>query len=389
MKESKKKEKSKHSNRKFLMINLLMGVTIGILIAIIRIKNEKLGIEYVKLNVWVILIVLIFYLSLCLQIIVHEAGHYLFGRLSGYTLHIFRIGSIAFVKANDKVVVKRMKIPGTAGQCIMNPPDCKPEEIPFILYNIGGVLLNLIVSIISIALYFIIPNVIYLSEFLMTFGVCGIFTGIMNGIPIRTKLINNDGYNIKEMLSEQTARRAFWIQLKVTAAFMNNIPLTHMPEEWFAIDTDLKESSSLLTSLAIYNSQRFLYNMEFQKARERMHMLLEEATNMIGFQRNELMCELFFCEMILNEDVADINKLYTKELKKFIKMTLLSLSKQRLLYSYHLLVTKDSKLMEKHSTLFHKVAKKYPFQVEIDMERKLYDYVTNLSKEREMSEHIV
>ena len=57
-----------------------------------------------------------------LQLILHEAGHYLFGRLTGYTFVSFRIDNYTWIKENGKLVLKRFKIPGTGGQCLMMPP---------------------------------------------------------------------------------------------------------------------------------------------------------------------------------------------------------------------------------------------------------------------------
>lgn len=56
-----------------------------------------------------------------IQIIIHEAGHLVFGLLSGYEFVSFRIGSITLAKYDNKYCFKRFHIAGTGGQCLMMP----------------------------------------------------------------------------------------------------------------------------------------------------------------------------------------------------------------------------------------------------------------------------
>jgi hypothetical protein len=73
---------------------------------------------------------------------IHETGHLIFGRLTGYTLLMFRIGSIAFINDTGRIRIKKYSAPGSAGQCLMKPPEYKQGRNPFVLYNIGGVILD-------------------------------------------------------------------------------------------------------------------------------------------------------------------------------------------------------------------------------------------------------
>ena len=82
------------------------------------------------------------------QVVVHEAGHLVFGLLTGYQFSSFRIGSFMWVKLEGKLKLKRYSLAGTGGQCLMAPPEMVDGKVPYVLYNLGGCLANLIVSVI-------------------------------------------------------------------------------------------------------------------------------------------------------------------------------------------------------------------------------------------------
>lgn len=81
-------------------------------------------------------------LSFWLQAILHEGGHLVCGLLSGYRFLSFRVGSFTLLRQNGRLVLRRFYLPGTGGQCLLEPPD--GDEVPFRLYNLGGGLANLL-----------------------------------------------------------------------------------------------------------------------------------------------------------------------------------------------------------------------------------------------------
>ena len=62
------------------------------------------------------------YAAMFFHMIVHEAGHLVFGLLTGYKFSSFRILSFLWQKEDDGLKLKRLKVAGTAGQCLMAPP---------------------------------------------------------------------------------------------------------------------------------------------------------------------------------------------------------------------------------------------------------------------------
>ena len=125
------------------------------------------------------------YASFLVHIVLHEAGHLVCGLISGYRFLFFRIYSLMLVKNEGKLRLKKFKIAGTAGQCIMLPPDGTAyEEIPFFLYNSGGVLSNLIFSAIFALMYIAVPLPPMFNVVFPTLSVLGMVLAVTNGIPV-------------------------------------------------------------------------------------------------------------------------------------------------------------------------------------------------------------
>ncbi|MFI3201896.1 MAG: hypothetical protein R3Y54_10315 [Eubacteriales bacterium] len=110
----KKQKKNKFSKMIVTIISLLIGALLGAFLGSRMSDDTSLEIFLYEL-----LAVLI---AGYIQIIIHEAGHLIFGFISGYRFISFRIGNFMWMQENGKLRVKRLKIVGTGGQCLMAPP---------------------------------------------------------------------------------------------------------------------------------------------------------------------------------------------------------------------------------------------------------------------------
>lgn len=186
------------------------------------------------------------YAAILVHLIIHEAGHLVFGLLSGYKFSSFRIFSLMWVKEGGKIKLRRLSIAGTGGQCLMTPPDIVDGKIPIILYNLGGSLMNIIVGVVSLGLFFAFENVPFLSTVMLLFTVIGFILAIMNGIPMRLGTVDNDGYNAFALTRNAEAMRSFWLQMKTNDQIAKGVRLKDMPDEWFAVPSDEAMKNSMV-----------------------------------------------------------------------------------------------------------------------------------------------
>ena len=131
MKKENKKNKKNKGGLLSTIICMLIGAAFGLMSVIFI---EEYGLEAKSAFTFLVVSVV----SFMLHIIIHELGHMEAGLISGYKFSSFRVGSLTWIKENGKIKLKRYKIKGTGGQCLMIPPENDEENYPVIFYNLGG-----------------------------------------------------------------------------------------------------------------------------------------------------------------------------------------------------------------------------------------------------------
>lgn len=355
-----------------IMLPMLAGAICGILIAIQLIQLGAFE-EYssiMKTTFLMAIMLLEIYLGIFLQIILHETGHLIFGLLTGYRFCSFRIMNFMWIKTNGKIKFKKLSLVGTGGQCLMVPPDRDNDNIPVVLYNIGGVLVNLIDSLIFFLIYQWCKDIPYLSILLLILVIWGIESALVNGIPMNVGPITNDGCNTLVMYKSNEIREAFSLQLKINEKSAQGTALKDMPKEWFFLPDKDKIQNSILSTMGVFYCNRLMEEHNFAECKKCIQYLLEKGDELIGLHRNLLTCDFIYCE-ILEGNLEELSKFFTKELKKFIKSMKNSPSVIRTQYAYALIVEKDTVRADKYKELFEKISKTYPYPNEIETELKL------------------
>lgn len=317
------------------------------------------------------IMLLLLYLSWFLHIVIHEAGHLICGLLTGYSFSSFRIGSIMLLKENGKLVTKRLKIAGTGGQCLMAPPEMVNGTFPVALYNLGGPVFNLVVSLAFVPVLLGSHKGGYLALFSFMMVGVGIVCGISNGIPLRTKSVDNDGYNAISLRKNKDAMRAFWIQMKVNEQLRHGVRTKDMPDEWFQVPSDEAMKNSMVATIGVYAASRLIDQHRFNEAEALIVHILDIQTGIVAIHRNLLLCDLIYLELIGQNRSDRLEELYTKDLKKFIKTMKMFPSVIRMEYAYYLLAADDPDMAARLKASFEKIAATYPYPNDINTEREL------------------
>ncbi len=316
-----------------------------------------------------------------LQIIIHEAGHLVFGLLTGYRFSSFRIGNFIWIKENGKIRLRRLSLAGTAGQCLMCPPEMINEKFPFVLYNLGGSLMNLATVPLFIGMLFLCKNIFYLPLFFLTMSIVGFAYALMNGIPLRLGIVDNDGENAKSLGKNPHALRSFWVQMKTNEQIAKGTRLKDLPDEWFTIPSDADMTNSMTAALAVFSANRFMDAHAFKEAETFMDQLLAMDSGMVGLHRNLIICDRLYCELIDNKNNDVIEKLRSKEQLRFMKQMRNFLSVIRTEYVFALLYENDFVKADTLKTQFEKCAKTYPYASDIKSEQELIQIADQKARE--------
>lgn len=365
--------KKKKINLTYLPI--LIGIVFGVL-TFFFLKKIGLNNLFERSGIKIIVYFLEIYLAIFLQVIVHELGHLIFGILTGYKFLSYRVLNMMIIRKNKRFYIKNMSLTGTSGQCLMSPPSLKNGKIPFLLYNLGGVIFNLAFGVLSLYLY-IFFDIWYLKSFAIIFAILGLFYAIINGVPLGIS-VNNDGYNVLLLLKDQMAVYSFWLQMKINEQLLNGRRLKEINKDWFTMN-DNNLNNSMINTIKVYHCNRLLDEKKISKVYYEIDKLLTSELKIFDIHRNLLILDCIYCEIILNNATKYLKIYHDKELQRFISSMKNHPSILRVNYAYSLLIEKNIVKADKIKKCFDKIKINYPYDGIIISEEDLMKDVVLLN----------
>lgn len=361
------KKKGKKRNFSTLLV-LLPSLAIGALCGLMITHYADLSAEEGGGLLTVLILFAALILGIYLQTAVHEAGHLVLGLLTGYRFSSFRIGSLMLLRRGGKLRLCRLSIAGTAGQCLMCPPEPKNGRIPARLYNLGGALTNLLLSMVLLTVYFLTRPSLLATALLMAAAV-GFLFAATNGIPMRAGLIDNDGKNAFSLEKNQAANRAFYLQLKINEMTVEGVRLRDMPEEWFTLAEEADRENALIAAIEVFAANRLMDMHRFEEAEASIRALLSRG-GAIDLHKNLLTCDLI-CILLKNGHRAEAAALVTKEQKRFMHAMRSFPSVIRTEYLLARFVFKNEAGAGLFARRLARCARRYPYPADIESEKRL------------------
>lgn len=360
----RKKRKSSQSNIPFIAASLIVGAACGLIIAATCFDDDlSFGQLIIRLGIGII----VMYLAAIVQIIIHEGGHLLFGLMSGYKFVSFRLFSFMLVRIDGKMLIKRMSLAGTGGQCLLDPPDMQDGHLPYVAYNLGGVIMNLVTAAIFGALAPLVRTSELAFLVFLMLAVIGVAFAVLNGLPMASA-VSNDGYNVRSLGQNPEALRSFWLQMKINALSTEGVRLRDMPDEWFelAIDADLK--NGMVAVEAVLRENRLMDEHRFDEAAEYIDKLRGMQTAILPLHMCMLICDRMYCALLRGEDAA---KFRTPQQLKLMKSLKTQLTIIRTDYTWALLGEHDEQQAEQLRKRFDNAARSHPSPADIASELEL------------------
>lgn len=380
------KKKMKIEQFIYSLISILgfacIGGCIGYVIGTIQ-KRMGGNISGLKLCVMALLALTAIFLSYTINICLHEIGHMFFGLISGYEFSSLRFGKLMLAKENGKLRFCKYDMPGTGGQCIMTAPKVDAEKMPVVLYNLGGLVMNLVVLLIGIIVFVIVSDSHFVVGMIfLMFAMTSLVILITNGLPFSQ--MGTDGANTIILYKNKFAREAFRNQLEVVRYLSQNYSVREMPEELFLFDKQIPMTNPLITAQAVSCFNYYSVSGKYQEAKEMASYILENAKSINSLHEKILYGEQLFITTVIDKNLEAAKeqyKLHRKELNKaagFISM-------QRVLYAYYSLVEVSQKKASQYAKLFENSVKNYPYPKDAAIEKEQFDLVAEVLKEKEYS----
>lgn len=380
------KKKMKIEQFIYSLISILgfacIGGCIGYVIGTIQ-KRMGGNISGLKLCVMALLALTAIFLSYTINICLHEIGHMIFGLISGYEFSSLRFGKLMLAKENGKLRFCKYDMPGTGGQCIMTAPKVDAEKMPVVLYNLGGLVMNLVVLLIGIIVFVIVSDSHFVVGMIfLMFAMTSLVILITNGLPFTQ--MGTDGANTIILLKDKFSREALRNQLEVVRYLSQNYSVREMPEELFLFDKQIPMTNPLITAQAVSCFNYHSVSGKYQEAKEMASYILENARSINSLHEKMLYGEQLFITIVIDKDMEAAKEqfiLYKKELEKTAGL----ISIQRVLYAYYTLVQPSEKKASQYARLFENSVKNYPYPKDAAIEKEQFDMVAEVLKEKEYS----
>jgi hypothetical protein len=362
-----------------IIVCFVIGITGSIFLILDLGENDGFG----MIPILFALLLIGNYLTIFIQILVHEGGHFIFGLISGYEFVSFRIFNMILISVSGKYKIKKLSIADTAGQCLMMPPKSDGYHYPYILYNLGGSIANVIISGISLLLLIVLPHIKFISFILLYLFFIGMVIGLMNGIPMNLRGNTNDGRNVVSLGKNKDARRAFWSQLYINGLNARGIRLRDMPNHLFEFSQDMDLNNHMICTWGVLRCMYLSDQNLIDETEKLINFLINRAPGILEAHKNVLLCGLLFHEIMGLGRLEEITTMFTLDLQKYVKASSASISTNRFLYAYELLVKKNEAKAKKHLQTFKKLIKTYPYPQVIEDELELIEKINEKKNEIE------
>ena len=314
----------------------------------------------------------VFFVAYYLTVAVHEAGHLVFGLLTGYSFSSYRIASFMWVLIDGKIRFKRFSLVGTGGQCLMIPPETDEDgRMPVFLYNMGGAFFNLIFGAAAIAVYFLVNGPTLLKASMLIFAALNFLTALFNGIPLRVGGLNNDGSNALSLGKDKAAVRALRLQMLMNAEQTRGVRIKDMPEEWFAEPTEEEMKNPITATIAVFRCNRLMDEYRFAEANDAIFRLLNSESGIVSIHRSLLECDRIYCELMGEGRREIVDSILDTTLKTFMRSMKKFPSVIRTEYVIALLHENNREKAENIEKIFEKYTKNYPYDTDREAEREL------------------
>jgi len=194
--------------------------------------------------------------------IVHELGHLVFGKLTGYGFVSFRVASFVWYKEEGKIRFARSKS-NVSGQCLMEP-NSNVENFKFVWYNLGGGVFNLLFAAMFLAVYIAASASAYnglnfpMSFFLGVGIFANMFLAFISLAPIILAGTPVDGRNVLTALKSKDAKRGLYTMLYVNSEMAKGKRYRDFDSELFAVDSNADLNNYFVAFLVMLMAEWFI-----------------------------------------------------------------------------------------------------------------------------------
>lgn len=302
-----------------------------------------------------------------LTVLVHEGGHIFFGRLNGYKLVMFTFFDLVWINREDTSLFKRQNFKGTIAQALLVPP-LDNEDPPYVLYNLGGIIFNGLMTIAFLLLIYSTLN-IYIIWFALIGVVTNVYLALINIIPAD----GNDGYTLQQSLISKNQRKQIHSLLWIYYASIMGESFKEI-QRLVYFNSSRPLSDNFNASMQLIYVSYLLEEYRFDEAKAELQKLMDILEDILDVHKSEIVQNYLFTLLLTDPDNSQVVILSHHDsfeaIQKMNRADLARIEAAEAFYRRNEILLAQTYLLEGR-----KLIENIPTATEQHLETRLYDYV--------------
>ena len=326
--------------------------------------------------------VVLFFVAFFLQVILHEIGHMVAALSRGWSFIHFMILGVVLSRRNGKFHLSSFAIPGVGGQCLMMPPEKGETDFGIAFYNAGGVLMNVVVSLLVAVLLGLFFNQLVwdVTVFLFSLGFTGLLFAFINGIPMVSGGVPNDGKNIQELKKDRFSTHVFLTMMRVMGELQQGKSVSEVYEGYITEGVKIDYSNPIHQAAVNFDLSHAIARKDFEKAHAVMDEIERNFDEFVPIYRKEITYESVFLYLVSPREGVDVELLIDSDTLKYFEMqTNFRPTALRVKYAFARLYECNEEKAKVVYDAFQKVCMNYHVQGEVITEKILMEYVKGIT----------
>ena len=360
----------------FYTVSITIGLCYGMMII-----NKLNDVNLLSFISSIVVSMTLLCVTFLLQIVLHEMGHMLAGLLRGWKVLSFMLFGFIISRQNGRFNISRFNIAGAGGQCLMLPPEQGDTRNGIIFYNAGGILMNFIVTLIALGgLLLCWESLTFEQTSLLTgFVFTGLISSMINGIPLESTNIPNDGKNILTLKKDALSTEIFVKSLRLVGLMQQGQTLLEVNQEYFCTERTIDYSNPIHAMALSYDLSLAIARHDFEQAHRIFGRIKLHSTDIIPFYWNEIRMEATYLYLVAPLPHVQVEHLIDDALKQHVYQQIsFRPTALRVIYAWNHLLYKNEKEAEQQYAQFKKVCQQYYIPGEVPTEQELIDWARQL-----------
>ncbi|MDR0334643.1 MAG: hypothetical protein LBH69_01990 [Methanomassiliicoccaceae archaeon] len=261
-----------------------------------------------------ILFLLSFFAWIFIHTFLHELGHLIFGKLSGYEFLGISVSGWWLLRGPDcKLRIVHAPMKGAGGATIMVPRDGYKDDTPYAMFILGGVLMNLLTAT---ALFLLIVLDVWpsMNFFIGMVAILGICMAAVSLVPMTYGSLANDAALLRLFRRDEASKHCMYFSQRMYLAYLNGTDLANYSEPPPA---DLPAGNLLAEAVRVNLIEIEIRRGRYDIAERQTHELLNDMREESMVRRQAKM-HLLLIYAINGAGKETVDAVYDPDMKKFM-----------------------------------------------------------------------